>query len=46
MNKSYAIVPAILFGLAALPHMIRALMGQDVVVGDSFPAGPDDFTKS
>ena len=34
MNKNYAIVSAILFGLVAVLHLVRALMGWEVAIGD------------
>lgn len=34
MNKNYAIISAILFGLVALLHLTRALMGWEVAIGD------------
>ena len=35
MNKSYTLVSAILFGLVALLHLIRAFMGWEVLIGDN-----------
>ncbi len=34
MNKSYAIVSAILFGIVALLHLLRGFLGWEVAIGD------------
>lgn len=34
MNKSYAIVSSVLFAFVALLHLIRALLGWEVIIGD------------
>ncbi len=34
IKKNYTIVSAMLFGLVALLHLIRALLGWDVAIGD------------